>query len=418
MPGLSIAPVTPKSPAAASAGPATGAALTENAGDAEGAGGSTFGTILAGQIKGNSQGAKSGTDAKSPEKTEKIDADKGNVDGLAVDGATTSNAANDFLALVNAGVAAIQITPTPLAPATVAQRGGDTLALGLGVTAEANDAAATRLTGLLADKTAASADGSIAEGFAGNGKKLPKGGVAGLNGSAAKGGVAGLNGSAAEDDAGRLTMDGLSGNSKILPAAEPLVAKPVLEEFKPGKPMPGVAGVGVADSSMSLFTPQGVALPGSQAVTTHAPAMEIAAPVGSPGWGNALADKVTWMSSQGSQVAELHLNPQHLGPLDVQLTIVNDQASAVFVSHHPAVREAIEAAMPRLRDMLAESGIMLGNTMVGAESFQQQQQQQAFAKPSNGRGEMRGEITGMGEAGQAGDRVAARVGIGMVDTFV
>lgn len=406
MPGLSIAPVTPKSPAAASAGPATGAALTENAGDAEGAGGSTFGTILAGQIKGNSQGAKSGTDAKSPEKTEKIDADKGNVDGLAVDGATTSNAANDFLALVNAGVAAIQITPTPLAPATATQRGGDALALGVpGVPVEANDAAATQLTGLLADKTAASADGSIAEGFAGNGKKLPKGGVAGLNDSAA------------EDDAGRLTMDGLSGNSKILPAAEPLVAKPVLEEFKPGKPMPGVAGVGVADSSMSLFTPQGVALPGSQAVTTHAPVMEIAAPVGSPGWGNALADKVTWMSSQGSQVAELHLNPQHLGPLDVQLTIVNDQASAVFVSHHPAVREAIEAAMPRLRDMLAESGIMLGNTMVGAESFQQQQQQQAFAKSSSGRGEMRGEITGMGEVGQAGGR-AARVGIGMVDTFV
>lgn len=407
MPGLSIAPVTPKSPAAASAGPATSGALTENAGDAEGAGGSTFGTILAGQIKGNSQGAKSGTDAKSPEKTEKIDdADKGNVDGLAVDGATTSNAANDFLALVNAGVAAIQITPTPLAPATATQRGGDALALGLGVTAEANDAAATQLTGLLADKTAASADDPIAEGFAGNGKKLPKGGVAGLKGSAA------------EDDAGRLTMDGLSGNSKILPAAEPLVAKPVLEEFKPGKPMPGVAGVGATDSSVSLFTPQGIAMPGSQAVTTHAPAMEIAVPVGSPGWGNALADKVTWMSSQGSQVAELHLNPQHLGPLDVQLTIVNDQASAVFVSHHPAVREAIEAAMPRLRDMLAESGIMLGNTMVGAESFQQQQQQQqAFAKSSSGRGEMRGEITGMGEVGQAGGR-AARVGIGMVDTFV
>jgi len=70
----------------------------------------------------------------------------------------------------------------------------------------------------------------------------------------------------------------------------------------------------------------------------------------------------------------MHLNPPELGPLQITLTITNDQASAQFVSQHAAVREAIDAAMPRLREMLAEGGITLGNTSVSAESSGQQAQ--------------------------------------------
>jgi flagellar hook-length control protein FliK len=84
------------------------------------------------------------------------------------------------------------------------------------------------------------------------------------------------------------------------------------------------------------------------------------------------------------------------------------------------VRDAIEAAMPRLREMLADSGIMLGNTMVGAESFQQQQQQQASAKNSGGGGGAGGarDEVANGVLGQVAGGVSARVGKGMVDTFV
>jgi flagellar hook-length control protein FliK len=100
--------------------------------------------------------------------------------------------------------------------------------------------------------------------------------------------------------------------------------------------------------------------------------------VGSAEWAPAVSEKVVWMASQNHQVAELHLNPPNLGPVEVRLTIGQDQqASAIFVAHHSVVREAIETALPRLREMLAESGIMLGNATVSAESFGQQQQQQA-----------------------------------------
>jgi flagellar hook-length control protein FliK len=89
------------------------------------------------------------------------------------------------------------------------------------------------------------------------------------------------------------------------------------------------------------------------------------------------------------QVAELHLNPPELGPLQITLTLSNDQASAQFVSQHAAVREAIETAMPRLREMLAEGGITLGNANVSAESFggQTQPRQDARSYLSSGTSE-------------------------------
>ncbi|MDC8444839.1 MAG: flagellar hook-length control protein FliK [Nitrosomonas sp.] len=96
-----------------------------------------------------------------------------------------------------------------------------------------------------------------------------------------------------------------------------------------------------------------------------------------PRWSNEFAQKIVWLAHQQHQVAELRLNPAHLGPVEIMLSLSGDngtQASAQFVSPHLAVREAIEAALPRLREMMAESGIQLGDVMVGAESFQRQEQ--------------------------------------------
>ncbi len=145
------------------------------------------------------------------------------------------------------------------------------------------------------------------------------------------------------------------------------------------------------------------------------PALPVAPRVSSAEWGGAVGEKIVWMANQSHQVAELHLNPPNLGPLEVRLTISGDQASAMFVTHHSAVREAIETAMPRLREMLADNGIMLGNATVGSESFAQQQASDQKNGKDGGRG-------GMGEEG-----VIARIAVpgrhtgvaheGMVDIF-
>ena len=94
--------------------------------------------------------------------------------------------------------------------------------------------------------------------------------------------------------------------------------------------------------------------------------------LGDAGWDNALGQKVLWMVSQQQQVAELTLNPPDLGPLQVVLSISNDEASATFVSQHADVRQALEAALPRLKEMMAESGITLNSATVSQEGARQQ----------------------------------------------
>jgi flagellar hook-length control protein FliK len=144
-------------------------------------------------------------------------------------------------------------------------------------------------------------------------------------------------------------------------------------------------------------------------------ALPVAPRVGSAEWGGAVGEKVVWMANQSHQVAELHLNPPNLGPLEVRLTISNDQASALFVSHHSAVREAIETALPRLREMLADNGIMLGNVSVGSESFSQQQASDQRNGKEGGRGGM--EAEGIMARMAVQGRPAGLARDGMVDIF-
>lgn len=101
-------------------------------------------------------------------------------------------------------------------------------------------------------------------------------------------------------------------------------------------------------------------------------------PVGQGKWGDEFSQKVTWIASSGKdQTAELHLNPPQLGPVDVVIKVSGDQATALFTSPHAAVRDVIEQAMPRLRDMLADNGIMLGNATVSDQAARDQSQSQS-----------------------------------------
>lgn len=114
----------------------------------------------------------------------------------------------------------------------------------------------------------------------------------------------------------------------------------------------------------------------TQAAVQSVAALQVQTPVGQPKWDGDFAQKIVMVANQQNQAAEIRLNPAHLGPVEVSLNIVNDQgtqaATAQFVSAHLGVREAIEASLPKLREMLAESGIALGDVTVGAESSEQQ----------------------------------------------
>ncbi len=84
-------------------------------------------------------------------------------------------------------------------------------------------------------------------------------------------------------------------------------------------------------------------------------------------WSAALGQGVQWMLQGGIQQAVLHLHPEHLGPLEVHLNVGQDgQATALFVSSHPEVRAAIQAAVPQLQQSFAAAGLSLGQASVDA----------------------------------------------------
>jgi flagellar hook-length control protein FliK len=129
----------------------------------------------------------------------------------------------------------------------------------------------------------------------------------------------------------------------------------------------------VPDSTTILASSAPLSSASPTAVTP--PDISLNAQLGQPKWGDEFAQKIVWLAGQQQQVAEIRLNPAHLGPIEIMLSITNDQgtqATAQFVSSHLAVREAIEAAMPKLREMMADNGITLGNVTVDSNSSQQQ----------------------------------------------
>lgn len=149
-----------------------------------------------------------------------------------------------------------------------------------------------------------------------------------------------------------------------------------------------------------------------------AQALPVAAAVGTEHWNEEVGNRVVWMASRLENRAELVLTPPQMGRVEVTLSITGDQASATFASANPVVREALEAALPRLREVLADAGIQLGQAQVGAENARQSAQQ---GKNGDNSGFDRGSGADMALNQSAGGVPSARaelkMGRGLVDVF-
>jgi flagellar hook-length control protein FliK len=182
-------------------------------------------------------------------------------------------------------------------------------------------------------------------------------------------------------------------------------------------PMP-VAADTLPPSAGGLHAPA-VAPGPSQPADVRLASTQVPVPFGRPEWTNAMNERVTWLVGQRMQSADIQLNPPQLGPVEVRITIQNDQANLFFTSQSSAVREAIQAALPRLNEMLAQGGLSLGQTSVGAESFAGQQQ---ASRDGNGRHPGAGPARGLLANDTAGASVQPLVtmlqGRAGIDMFV
>ena len=132
-----------------------------------------------------------------------------------------------------------------------------------------------------------------------------------------------------------------------------------------GPPGAAIQPSGVAGQAGIMFAAWPGQVAGSSQPTAYQGA--VATPLGSPHWGQDLGQQLLIGVQGNSQVVTLHVHPPELGPLQVHLQITDGQASALFVSPHPAVRQALEGALPQLRDIFAGAGMSLGQTQVSAD---------------------------------------------------
>jgi flagellar hook-length control protein FliK len=117
---------------------------------------------------------------------------------------------------------------------------------------------------------------------------------------------------------------------------------------------------------------------------TDSPA--ITRPLTHPDWSKDLGDQIVWMNNKAIPAAEIKLNPAHFGPISVRIDVNQDQATILFTAQHAEVKEAIEASIPKLREMLGTQQLNLINVNISQNSTPDQgrSQSQLFSKtPEN-----------------------------------
>ncbi|MGB5325669.1 MAG: flagellar hook-length control protein FliK, partial [Pseudomonadales bacterium] len=181
----------------------------------------------------------------------------------------------------------------------------------------------------------------------------------------------------------------------------------------PGQPGGNLSRPGFAAAASALLDATGAPLTANQAsflplaaaTQPLAPApmaatfnTDIALPLLHSQWGQQLAQRIGWLTGQGINSAEIQLNPPELGPMQVRIDTAEQSARVVISVHSTVAREALEAQLPRLRDLFANQGMDLVDVDVNSGEYSERQA-----------GEQAGESMA-GHEGETGSAALAGVG--------
>ena len=86
---------------------------------------------------------------------------------------------------------------------------------------------------------------------------------------------------------------------------------------------------------------------------------------------NNLQQQIGIMLSRNLKSVDVRLDPPELGAMQVKLSVNNEQAAVNFVVSNSMTKDALEASMPRLKELLEQQGLQLGNADVKQQSSQQ-----------------------------------------------
>lgn len=97
---------------------------------------------------------------------------------------------------------------------------------------------------------------------------------------------------------------------------------------------------------------------------------------------NAVKDKVMVMINQKIQQVEIQLDPPEMGNIHVKVNLQNEQAAVQFVVQNQQAKDALEQNMNKLREMLAQSGVDVGDANIEQRQASEQSEQ-GFSQTGN-----------------------------------
>ena len=170
--------------------------------------------------------------------------------------------------------------------------------------------------------------------------------------------------------------------ARSIPAAQNIFVT-VTEKSLPRADMmariPSDAGAVLLDSQTSSANAAAIRAPATT-TTQQLPldslnmrTFNIDAAVGDQDWGRQFSERVGWVIHAKLPNAQLRLNPEHLGPIEMSIEVDELQARVQFAAANGMTREAIEQQLPRLREMLEQQGLNLQQADVGDMARQDRQ---------------------------------------------
>lgn len=114
-------------------------------------------------------------------------------------------------------------------------------------------------------------------------------------------------------------------------------------------------------------------LPWSPASTSGLPRLDLAAAFPTPlplqdrRFAESLGGRLQWLADQGGGEVRLRLSPEGLGPVEIRLQLDGDRVDLAMHASLAETRQALEQALPKLREMLAQGGLQLGQADVGQQ---------------------------------------------------
>jgi len=178
-----------------------------------------------------------------------------------------------------------------------------------------------------------------------------------------------------------------------------------------------VPDAGVDNSDSRTVSAKGVeptaSLSASQSTTALPPVtVTIDTPVHDASWRHEAAARMASLVTRGIEHAEVRVTPPDLGPVELRIDVRGGEATLAIVATQPTTRDALEQALPMLRDMLAQQGLSLGQATVAdgrAES-------QSGGNGSSSRGDTFGSNAPLDDS-MASHPVRATVARGLIDVF-